>query len=87
LLQQGSKPFNCSLESIIISSGLEWMYYERPISSIVIIMHLGEGTLHANKMINARSFFLKCVDVEFVVLLFKQRRTCDCIIFQLKHKK
>jgi hypothetical protein len=59
LLQQSSKPFNRSLESITISSGLEWMYYERPISSNVIIMHLGEGTLHANKMINARSFLKK----------------------------
>jgi hypothetical protein len=87
LLQQGSKPFNYSLESITISSGLEWMYYERPISSNVIIMHLGEGILHAKKMINARSLQKKCVDVEFVVLLFKKRRTCDCIIFQMKHKK
>jgi hypothetical protein len=55
------------------------MYYEGPMCSNVIIMHLGEGTLHANKMINARSLKKKCVDVEFAVLLFKKRRTCDYI--------
>jgi len=63
------------------------MYYERPMSSNVIIMHLGEGTLHANKMTNEKVIYKKCFDVEFVVLFFKKRRTCDCIIFQMKHKK
>jgi hypothetical protein len=32
-------------------------------------------------------FEKKSVDVESVVLLFKKRRTCDFIIFQMKHKK